>query len=74
MVEAMPSPESKAGAAESALPDFPVFAKPLVEPSPLALSWSEAVWQMAPLRDYYMHHFDSPERRFADKNPRPFEL
>jgi hypothetical protein len=60
--------------AEPALPDFPVFDKPMVEPWPLALSWSDAVRQMAPLRDYSMRHFDSPERRFADKNPRPFEL
>lgn len=39
---------------------------------PLAISWSEAIRQLAPFRDYYMEHFDSPEKRLAEKNPEPF--
>jgi len=57
-----------------ALPDFPVFDQPMVEPWPLALSWSQAMRQLAPFRDYYMEHFDSAEQRLADKNPEPFVL
>ena len=29
---------------------------------------------MAAFRDYYMRHFDSPEKRLRDKNPVPFRL
>ena len=38
------------------------------------MSWSDAVRNFTPLRDYYMRHFDSPEQRLRDKNPQPFRL
>ena len=56
------------------LPDFPVFDRPMVEHWPLAISWSDAIRELAPFRDHYMLHFDTPEGRLADKNPEPFVL
>jgi len=70
----MRSTGSTASQTDLDLPDFPVFDQPMIEPWPLKISWSDAIRQMAPLRDHYMRHFDSPERRLADKNPKPFEL
>ena len=74
MVGKMHSQGSNNLPADTDLPDFPVFDRPMVEPWPMAMSWSDAVRQMAPLRDHYMQHHDSPEKRFADKNPEPFIL
>lgn len=54
--------------------DLPVFDRPQKEWWPRDVSWSDVMRMTAPFRDYYMEHFDSPERRFADKNPEPFEL
>lgn len=51
-----------------------MFDEPIVEPWPLAISWSDAMRQLALFRDDYMQHFDSPDKRLADKNPVPFTL
>ena len=58
----------------SELPTLPDFDRPMLEPWPLEISWSDAVRTFNPFREYYMEHFDSPERRFRDKNPEPFRL
>jgi hypothetical protein len=56
------------------LPVFPVFTEPMREHSPVKMSWAEAIRYFAPMRDYYMRHHDSPERRLANKNPERFRL
>jgi hypothetical protein len=38
------------------------------------MSWEEAMQSFAPLREHYMRNFDSPEKRFRDKNPQRFSL
>jgi len=53
---------------------LPVFDQPLVEPWPLEISWEEAMRSFASLREYYMQHFDTPEKRARDKNPERFSL
>jgi hypothetical protein len=53
---------------------LPVFDQPLVEPWPMKMSWEEATRSFAPLRDHYVQHFDSPEKRLRDKNPQRFSL
>ena len=78
MVAKMPSPESKAShiKTNSLATDLclPVFDQPLVEPWPVKISWAEAMRSFASLREYYMQHFDSPEKRVRDKNPERFSL
>jgi len=66
------SPESSDGL--SCNLRLPVFDQPLIEPWPMKMSWEEAMRNFAPLRDHYMQHFDSPEKRSRDKNPRRFSL
>lgn len=77
MVEKMPSSASNDSSMSSEAPELPAlpsFDRPMMEPWPLRMSWSEAIRAFAPFRAYYMEHFDSPERRFRDKNPKPFVL
>lgn len=56
------------------LPVLPIFTEPMREHSPARMSWSETARWFAPFREHYMQHFDSPERRLADKNPKRFRL
>lgn len=56
------------------LPSFPVFPEPMRVHLPVNMSWAEVVRYFEPLRKYYMEHYDSPERRLADKVPEPFRL
>jgi hypothetical protein len=78
MVVRMRSPGSKASHTErkGLATDLrlPIFDQPLVEPWPLKISWEEAMRSFASLREYYMQHFDTPEKRARDKNPEPFSL
>lgn len=53
---------------------LPIFDKALVEPWPLNMSWEDAMRSFAPLREYYMRRFDSPEKRLRQKNPGRFSL
>jgi hypothetical protein len=53
---------------------LPVFEESVAEPWPLKMPWEHAIRSFAPLREYYMHHFDSPEQRARDKNPERFSL
>jgi hypothetical protein len=61
----------------SSIADFelPVFEERQVEwwERP-RVAWEDVIRQTAFFRDYYMRHFDSPERRLRDKNPAPFRL
>lgn len=54
--------------------NLPVFDQPLIEWWPMKMSWEDAIRNFAATREYYMRHFDSPERRLRDKNPEPFRL
>jgi hypothetical protein len=74
MVETMHSQELSPSSTELDLPDLPEFPSGMRESWPLEISWSAAVHQMAPFRNHYMLHHDSPEQRFSDKNPAPFVL
>jgi hypothetical protein len=53
---------------------LPVFDEPLIEPWPMKMSWEDAVRSFAATREYYMRNFDSPEKRWRDKNPALFRL
>jgi hypothetical protein len=53
---------------------LPVFDQPLIEPWPVKMSWEDAMRSFAALREHYMRHFDSPEKRARDKNPKRFSL
>jgi hypothetical protein len=53
---------------------LPLFDQPQIEPWPLNMSWEDAMRSFAPLREYYMHHFDSAENRLRQKNPERFSL
>ncbi len=76
MVAKMRSSESKVSEASKLRFDLnlPVFKEPLAEHWPRKILWAQAVRAMAPFRDYYRRHFDSPEKRLRDKNPAPFRL
>jgi hypothetical protein len=73
----MLSPKSKPSAGNNSLVcdfDLPVFEEPMVEHWPRAMAWVDVIRHFAPLRAYYMKHFDSAEKRWQDKNPEPFRL
>jgi hypothetical protein len=74
----MRSPESKVSRTKSKTLAsdlrLPIFDEPPIEPWPLKMSWEEAIRTFAPLREYYMQHFDSQEKRARDKNPERFSL
>ena len=78
MVAGMRSRESKASSENpdtfASDLDFPIFDEPLLDPWPRKMAWEDAVRSFAPTREYYMLHFDSPEKRLRDKNPEPFRL
>ena len=78
MVEKMRSPESKVSRVKNnnLASDLrlPVFEQPTIEPWPLKMSWDDAMRSFTPLREYFMRHFDSPEKRARDKNSKPFSL
>jgi len=46
----------------------------MIEHWPLAMPWVEAIRHFTPFREHYMRNFDSPEKRWRDKNPEPFRL
>ncbi len=78
MVGKMRSQESKASPATDRNLDcdlrLPVFDTPQIEPWPMKMSWEDAIRSFAATREHYMRHFDSPAKRFRDKNPVPFSL
>jgi hypothetical protein len=53
---------------------LPVFNKPLKEPWPMKMSWEEAMHSFAATREHYLRHFESPEKRWREKNPMRFRL
>lgn len=53
------------------LPVFEVPQQPHLLPG---MTWNEVTDHTEPRRQFYMKHFDSPEKRLRDKNPKPFRL
>lgn len=53
--------------------ELPVFDEKPREQRQL-LSWETVMRETKVFRDYYRKHYDSPERRLAQKNPEPFRL
>jgi hypothetical protein len=53
---------------------LPVFDQPQIEHWPAKMSWAAAMRHLAPSREHYMRHFDSPEKRLREKNPARFVL
>ena len=54
--------------------NLPVFTLPQQERWPMKISWSDAVELFVAVREYYLLHFDSPEKRLREKNPLQFRL
>jgi hypothetical protein len=38
------------------------------------MTWEQVTAETEPMRQYYMKHFDSPEKRLRNKNPAPFRM
>lgn len=54
--------------------NLPVFEQPQAEHGPARMSWAEAMRHFTASRELYMGKFDSPEKRWREKNPAPFVL
>lgn len=54
--------------------NLPVFEQPQLEHWPARMSWLQAVRHFSASRELYMRKFDSPEKRWREKNPAPFVL
>ena len=53
---------------------LPVFDETLKEQWPMKTSWENAMRSFAATREHYLRHFDSPEKRWREKNPVRFRL
>jgi len=54
--------------------ELPVFEKPQIEWHPGTVVWETVIEETEVLRKYYIEHFDKPEIRLRDKNPKPFRM
>ena len=54
--------------------NLPVFDSPRRDPLALKMTWDEVMDQTEPQREFYMKHFDSPEKRLRNKNLAPFRM
>ena len=54
--------------------DLPKFDVPQVEHLPSVMTWDDAMRETESLRQYYLTHHDSPEKRLRDKNPERFRM
>jgi len=54
--------------------NFPVFDAPQVDHLPTRMTWEQVMDETEPQRQFYMMHYDSPEKRLHAKNPAPFKL
>lgn len=54
--------------------NLPDFDRPLAEHRSGRMSWAEGLRYFAAERERYMREFDSPEKRWRDKNPQRFQL
>jgi len=54
--------------------NLPTFDIPERDPLSWKMTWEEVTEETEEQRQFYMKHYDSPERRLRDKNPKPFRL
>jgi len=54
--------------------NLPVFDSPTRKRRLPKMTWEEVTFQTELQRQFYLSHFDSPERRLRDKNPVPFRM
>jgi hypothetical protein len=54
--------------------NLPVFEQPQRERGPARMSWLQAIRHFSASRELYMRKFDSPEKRWREKNPERFVL
>jgi hypothetical protein len=54
--------------------NLPVFEQAQAEHWPAKMSWLEAMRHCSSSRELYMRKFDSPEKRWREKNPARFVL
>jgi hypothetical protein len=54
--------------------NLPVFDFPRQDSPPVKMTWEEVMAETEPQRQFYMKHFDSPEKRLHNKNPIPFRM
>ena len=54
--------------------NLPVFESPQLDHPARKMTWDEVMAETEPLREFYMKHFDSPEKRLRNKNPAPFRM
>jgi hypothetical protein len=54
--------------------NLPVFAGPQRDHFGWKMTWEQVTAETEPQRQYYMEHFDSPEKRLRNKNPAPFRM
>jgi hypothetical protein len=54
--------------------NLPVFESRPLDHFPGKMTWEQVMDETEPMRQYYMKHFDSPEKRLRNKNPEPFRM
>jgi hypothetical protein len=54
--------------------ELPVFGRSQIDWHPGTVDWQTVIDETEPLRRYYLEHFDSPEKRLREKNPKPFRM
>jgi hypothetical protein len=54
--------------------NLPIFGAPRRDLLSRKMTWEEVMDQTEPQRQFYMSHYDSPEKRLRSKNPLPFRL
>jgi hypothetical protein len=59
---------------ETTVLNLPVFESPGRDHTLGKMTWEEVMDQTEPQREFYMKHFDSPEKRLRNKNPVPFRM
>jgi hypothetical protein len=54
--------------------NLPLFESSQRDRRPGRMTWDEVMAQTGPQREFYMKHFDSPEKRLRNKNPAPLRM
>ena len=54
--------------------NLPVFDSPPRDHSAWKMTWEQVMAETEPMRQFYMTHYDSPEKRLRNKNPAPFRM
>lgn len=54
--------------------NLPVCDIPPRDHTQMKISWETVTAETEVQRRFYMEHYDSPEKRLGQKNPKPFRL